>query len=92
MSSTRASSGLGPMSRKAQHRLRTLRAERGLTLRQISSGTGLSVSTLHAVEKQQREVTLTTAFKLAHYYGMPVADIWRPLFRQIGREMAGSER
>lgn len=92
MSYTRASSGLGPISRKAQHRLRTLRSERGLTLRQISSGTGLSVSTLHAVEKQQREVTLTTAFKLAHFYGMPVAEIWRPLFRQIGREMAGSER
>ncbi len=68
------------------HRLRTLRTERGLTLAQISQHTGVSVSTLHELEKHEREVTLTTAFKLAYFYGMPVAEIWRPLFEQICRE------
>lgn len=77
---------------KVQHCLRKLRAQRGLTLKQISDSTGLSISTLHAVEKQEREVTLSTAFKLAHFYGLSVADIWRPLLRQIGREMSGTER
>lgn len=43
-----------------------------------------------AVEKQEREVTLSTAFKLAHFYGLSAAEIWRPLFRQIGREMSGA--
>lgn len=65
------------------HRLRTLRTQRGLTLKQISERTGLSVSTLHEIEKHEREVTLTTALKLACFYGLPVAEIWRPLFQQI---------
>ena len=68
------------------HRLRTLRTQRGLTLRQISEGTGLAISTLHEIEKHEREVTLTTAFKLACFYGLPVAEIWRPLFQQICQE------
>ncbi len=47
------------------HRLRTLRTQRGLTLRQVSERTGLAISTLHEIEKREREVTLTTALKLA---------------------------
>ncbi len=72
---------------KIQHHLRHLRTQRGLTLKQISDGTGLSISTLHAIEKQQREPTRTSALKLAHFYGLPVADIWQPLFGQICREV-----
>jgi putative transcriptional regulator len=67
-------------------RLRTLRTQRGLTLKKISEGTGLAISTLHEIEKHERDVTLTTAFRLARFYGMPVAEIWRPLFQQICQE------
>jgi len=88
MSYARVNNGDHRGSHEAQHCLRTLRGQRGLTLKQISESTGLSISTLHAVEKQEREVTLSTAFELAHFYGLSVADIWRPLFRQIGREMS----
>jgi len=63
--------------------MRTLRTQRGLTLEQISERTGLSVSTLHEIEKHEREVTLTIAFRLACFYGLPVAEIWWPLFLQI---------
>ncbi len=65
------------------HRLRTLRNQRHLTLKQISDRTGLSVSTLHEIEGHERDVSLTTAFKLACFYGLPVAGISRELFRQI---------
>lgn len=68
-----------------QHRLRTLRNQRRLTLKQISDRTGISVSTLHEIEKHERDVSLTTALKLGHFFDMPVADIWRPLFHQICR-------
>ncbi len=68
------------------HRLRTLRTQRGLTLRQISERTGLAISTLHQIEKCEREVTLTTAFRLARFYGMSVAEIWQPLFQRICQE------
>lgn len=92
MPATRVNQGTEGGPREVQHCLRTLRAQRGLTLKQISDSTGLSISTLHAVEKQEREVTLRTAFKLAHFYGLSVADIWQPLFHQIEREMRGAER
>lgn len=68
------------------HRLRTLRNQRGLTLKQISDRIGLAISTLHEIEKHEREVTLTTAFRLAHFYRMPVAEIWQPLFQHICEE------
>src|SRR6185437_11053087 len=62
--------------RKIQNHLRTLRAQRGLTLQQVSEGTGLSISTLHAIEnEQEREATLATAFKLARFYGLAVEKI-----------------
>jgi len=47
---------------------------------------------LHAIEKQEREATLATALKLAHFYGMSVANIWQPLFRRICREACAGER
>ncbi|HKU21144.1 MAG TPA: helix-turn-helix transcriptional regulator [Terriglobales bacterium] len=76
--------------RKVQNHLRTLRSERGLTLQQVSEGTGLSISTLHAIEnEQEREATLATAFKLARFYGLSVENIWQPLFQQICQEAEG---
>ncbi|HYL96033.1 MAG TPA: helix-turn-helix transcriptional regulator [Terriglobales bacterium] len=67
--------------------MRTLRSERGLTLQQVSEGTGLSISTLHAIEnEQEREATLATAFKLARCYGLSVEKIWQPLYQQICQE------
>jgi DNA-binding XRE family transcriptional regulator len=78
--------------RKIQNHLRTLRAERGLTLQQVSEATGLSISTLHAIEnEQEREATLATAFKLAHFYGLPVEKIWQPLYQQICNEAEESQ-
>jgi DNA-binding XRE family transcriptional regulator len=68
------------------HRLRTLRNQRGLTLKQISERTGLSVTTLHEIEKHERKVSLTTALKLGHFFDMAVAEIWQPFFQQICKE------
>jgi len=78
--------------RKIQNHLRTLRAQRGLTLQQVSEGTGLSISTLHAIEnEQEREATLATAFKLARFYGLPVEKIWQPLYEHICQEAEESQ-
>ncbi len=75
-----------------QQHLHTLRTRHGLTLKQISQRTGISVSTLHEIEKGERDVLLTTALKLGHFFGMPVEDIWRPLFQQICRESANGKK
>jgi len=71
------------------NRLRRLRAEYGLTLEQVSQATGLSFSTLHAVENQERgDMRLGTAFRLAHFYGLSVAEIWQPLYDQVCEEVS----
>jgi transcriptional regulator with XRE-family HTH domain len=45
-----------------QNRLRSLRREYGLTVEQVSNATGLSFSTLYAIDTTEREVTPSTAF------------------------------
>jgi DNA-binding XRE family transcriptional regulator len=61
-------------------------------LQQVSEGTGLSISTLHAIEnEQEREATLATAFKLARFYGLTVEKIWQPLYEQICQEADESQ-
>jgi transcriptional regulator with XRE-family HTH domain len=71
-----------------QNRLRRLRLARDLTLEQVSHATGISASTLHAVENQERgDMLLGTAFRLAQFYGLPVADIWQPLCDQVCQEV-----
>ena len=71
---------------KTHNRLRTLRSERGMTLLQVSKATGLAISTLHSLEKGEREPTLATAFKLALFFGLPVEEVWQPLFQRICRK------
>ena len=45
-------------------------ATAGLTLKQVSERTGVSVGTLHQFEKRARDAKLSTAFKLAHFYSL----------------------
>ena len=75
----------------SQNRLRILRKERGLTLLQVSEATGLAFSTLHAAETSEREVTLRIALRLAQFYGLPLNNIWQPLYEQICQEAPTSE-
>jgi putative transcriptional regulator len=70
-----------------QNRLRHLRKEYGLSVEQVSEATGLSYSTLYAIETTEREVTLSTAFKLARFYGLPLENIWQPLYEQLCQEV-----
>jgi DNA-binding XRE family transcriptional regulator len=73
--------------RRIQNHLRVLRSQRGLTLQQVAEATGVSISTLHAIENEnEREATLATAFRLAHFYSLPVEKIWQPLYDQICQE------
>src|SRR5579863_2845504 len=49
------------------------RSRQGFKLfaRRLSQATGLSFSTLHAAENQERgDMRLGTAFRLAHFYGL----------------------
>ena len=56
-------------------RLRTLRRERGATLAQISTATGISVSTLSRLEAGQRRPTLELLLSLAQIYQVALDEL-----------------
>lgn len=56
-------------------RLRTLRSERGATLAELSTDTGISVSTLSRLESGGRRPTLELLLPLARAYGVALDDL-----------------
>lgn len=56
-------------------RLRALRAQRNLTLGEVSAASGVSVSTLSRLESGQRRATLDLLLPIAKLYGVPLDDL-----------------
>jgi transcriptional regulator with XRE-family HTH domain len=57
------------------HRLRVLRAERGLSLREAASRTGVAKETISDIERGIRHPHDVTLSKLARGYGVPVGEL-----------------
>jgi transcriptional regulator with XRE-family HTH domain len=57
------------------HKLRILRAERGLTLREAASLTGVAKETISDIERGIRHPHDVTVAKLARAYDVPVEDL-----------------
>src|SRR5438046_769900 len=66
-------------------RLRTLRSDRNLTLEDVSTASGVSVSTLSRLESGQRRPTLEILLPLARLYGVPLDDL-------VGAPLTGDPR
>ncbi len=56
-------------------RLRTLRQRGDLTLAELSTATGISVSTLSRLESGQRRATLELLLPLARAHGVPIDEL-----------------
>lgn len=56
--------------------LRIIREKLNLSLRDVADAVGLSVSGMHAIE-HGRDVQMTTALRLAEFYGVDVNEIWK---------------
>lgn len=56
-------------------RVRVLRAERGITLREAQSLTGIAKETLSGIERGTRHPRDLTLAKIARGYGVPVEDL-----------------
>src|SRR3954463_14921977 len=56
-------------------RLRALRRQRGITLADLSDGTGISVSTLSRLESGSRRPTLELLLPLARTYGVTLDEL-----------------
>ncbi len=73
-------------------RLRKLRRERGLTLREVSKATQLSQGFLSQIENERVGVSFSTLIRLAHFYGVnlselvhSVEDTSRPLVSRLAQ-------
>ena len=53
-----------------------LRKERGMSLYDLRKSTGLSYSLLHDMEKKNRNVTISTAIKVANVLECKVDDLF----------------
>ena len=60
----------------ARTKLHTKRMERGLTMRKVEADTGISPARLSEYERAFREPRVTTALKLARYFGSTVEDLF----------------
>jgi transcriptional regulator with XRE-family HTH domain len=63
------------MQRSLAHKLRILRAEHGLTLREAASLTGVAKETLSDIERGLRHPHDPTLAKIAKGYGLPVEEL-----------------
>jgi quercetin dioxygenase-like cupin family protein len=81
----------GAAERASQHgaRLRALRTERHLSLREASRRAGVSVSFLSALERDLAGASVTTVQRLTHAYGVTVQDLLRPAGASDRRVPAG---
>jgi len=69
-------------------RLRVLRAERGLTVRQVAEISGVAKETISQVERGERHPYDRTLAKLAHAYGVPVEDLLEEPALAVGKAEA----
>jgi len=56
--------------------IRAMRKDRGLTLKQLSKRTGLSVSLLSQIERAESSASISSLFKIASAFGMPIKALF----------------
>ena len=57
--------------------LRRMREERGLTVEELAEMSGISATTIRAVERGTRETRGDTVAKLARPLGLTFDEVWR---------------
>jgi DNA-binding transcriptional MerR regulator/quercetin dioxygenase-like cupin family protein len=73
------------------HRIRRLRTERRLSLREASRRAGISVSFLSAIERGAARASVATLQRLTRAYGVTVIDLFDPA-EGVGRRIRPAQR
>jgi putative transcriptional regulator len=60
------------------NRLAVLRAERGLTRQDLADAVGVNYQTIGFLERGDYNPSLTLAFALSHYFGVPIEAAFSP--------------
>ncbi len=61
-------------------KLRKLRLEKGLTLKELASEIGVTLAYISQIEKQQKTPSLPIAFKLANFFSVSIEELF-PQFK-----------
>jgi predicted transcriptional regulator len=76
-------SGIGPRTIKLRCTARAMRESLNLSLRDVATSVGISVSGLHAVE-YGCDVQITTALRLCEFYGCGLESLWGAMLKRNG--------
>jgi putative transcriptional regulator len=63
---------------KIHNRLAVLRAERGLTRQDLANAVGVNYQTIGFLERGDYNPSLSLAFGLSQYFGVPIEAIFSP--------------
>lgn len=58
--------------------LRVLRAERDWTQQELAERLGVSRQTIHAIEREKYDPSLTLAFRIARLFARRIEDVFEP--------------
>ena len=64
------------MGHTMKNRLEMLRKEKGIRQEDLAQALGVSRQTVISLEKGKYNPSLSLAFRLARYFGMPIEDIF----------------
>lgn len=75
---------------KLYNRLQVLRSERGLSRQELAEAVGVNYQTIGYLERGDYNPSLELAFRLSHYFGLPIEAIFsttplRPLSEALRR-------
>ena len=59
-----------------KNRLKEIRAIRGISQDELADILGVSRQTISSLENGRYNPSILLAFKIAHYFGMPIEDIF----------------
>jgi len=71
------------------NRIKLLRAERGLSRKELADAIGVNFQTIGYLERGDYNASLELAFKLADYFGVPIDMAFSPRpFKLLSQELA----
>jgi DNA-binding XRE family transcriptional regulator len=81
---------VGPVTDQVHNRIAMIRAERGISRRELSEAVGVHYQTIGYLERGEYSPSLHLALKIAEYFEVPVEVIFSTApFARLGSEQAG---
>ena len=81
---------MGTVTDQVHNRIAMIRAERGISRRELSEAVGVHYQTIGYLERGEYSPSLHLALKIAEYFEVPVEVIFSTApFARLGSEQAG---